>query len=115
MHNAKMLYSRTTPLLNGVKNGRSGEEIKEQLQLCTEIVIKLEKYNESLEDGKPQSKQARKQVYDMMVDCKKILQKSRELLAKYDGKDGPTFGRKLSNISERLEEVSSFSPIFSGN
>jgi hypothetical protein len=101
---------RNTPLLNGAKSGRSAEEIKEHLLKCTENVIKLEKYNDNLEDGRAQSKSSRSQMHDLIVECGKILKRSQELLSVYDGNDAPVFRRKMNNIAERLEDVSSYPP-----
>ena len=93
-------------MLNGAKSGRSAEEIKEHLFKCTENVIKLEKYNEHLEDGKSQSQKDRKTMHEIIIECGKILQRSRQLLSVFDGADAHVFNRKMKNISERLEDVS---------
>ena len=81
---------------------------------CTENVIKLEKYNDNLDDGKPPSGTNRKATYELIGDCHKIMQRSKELLAAYDGNDAPVFKRKMNNIAERLEDVSTNYAILEG-
>jgi len=92
--------------LPGGKSARSAEEIKELLFKCTENVMKIEKYNESLEEGKSQAKSNRKDIHEIIIENHKILKRSRELLTPYDGPDGPVYRRKMNNLAERMEEVS---------
>ena len=91
--------------MNGVKKGRSAEEIKEQLFKLTENVIKLEKYNEGLDGGKSLAKPNRKDIHTLITQNHQLLQRSKELLHEYDGEDRAIFMRKMNNVAERFEDV----------
>ena len=57
-------FFRREPLLNGRNSsGRSAEEIKEILEKVSRNIISLEKYKDSLEEGKAHSKNGRKHSF----------------------------------------------------
>lgn len=93
------------PLINRANSGRSKEEIREQLNIWTENIIKLEKFNDSFDDRKPRPKSARSQVNELIQRTAGILQRWKQLLSAYDGEDTPSYTRKMGTLASRFQDV----------
>jgi ADP-heptose:LPS heptosyltransferase len=97
---------RREPLLNGKNSsGRSAEEIKEILEKVSRNIIALEKYKESLEEGRALVKTGRKDNQSIMLNTANLLRNAKLLLSGYSGTDQPIYLRKLANCSEKVEEI----------
>jgi hypothetical protein len=85
------------PLINKSGSFSSVEEIKDLLQKVSDTVIKLEKYNGSIQDGRSLIKTNRNDTRDMMGQVARNLKRARELIDNYSGPDAPIYRRKLAN------------------
>lgn len=93
------------PLINKSGSFSSVEEIKDLLQKVSDTVIKLEKYNGSIQDGRSLIKTNRNDTREMMGQVARNLKRARELIDNYAGPDAPIYRRKLANWTDIVENV----------